>query len=297
MKLDEKSLFLLRQCAITAAYQAGKFIKKQTLTDFDIQKKTGGNSKASQIFTEIDIKSQKIILANLRPTCKYFDLGMLTEEQADDKSRLEKDYYWCIDPLDGTLPFTEGKNGYSVSISLVSRQGEAVIGVIYNPVKDDIYYAIKNKGAFKNNALSYKKILKSSNTDFYFIMDRSFKQYRHYNQIYQLLENTVKEMGYSKLKIIDHGGAAMNAIWVLDHAPAVYFKFPKQKKGGGSLWDYAATSCIFHELGAHSSDIFMKELKLNQPDSTFMNKNGIFYASDLNLANFIHKNVISKYLD
>ena len=55
-------------------------------------------------------------------TQKY-DFGILTEETPDNGSRLVKDYFWCVDPLDGTLPFTEGTPGYSVSIALVSKSG------------------------------------------------------------------------------------------------------------------------------------------------------------------------------
>ena len=47
--------------------------------------------------------------------------------------RLELNYFWCIDPLDGTLPFIEGKVGYAVSIGLVSRDGTPLIGVVCDP--------------------------------------------------------------------------------------------------------------------------------------------------------------------
>ena len=50
-----------------------------------------------------------------------YDLALLTEESEDDRSCFEKDYFWCIDPLDGTLPFTRNEAGYSVSIGLVAE--------------------------------------------------------------------------------------------------------------------------------------------------------------------------------
>jgi fructose-1,6-bisphosphatase/inositol monophosphatase family enzyme len=65
--------------------------------------------------------AQAAVLEVLAPTFKAYDLGLLTEELADDGSRFEKDYFWSIDPLDGTLPFTQGKPGYAVSIALVRR--------------------------------------------------------------------------------------------------------------------------------------------------------------------------------
>ena len=55
-----------------------------------------------------------------------YDLALLTEELEDDGSRHVKDYFWCIDPIDGTLPFTQKKPGYGVSIALVARDGASV---------------------------------------------------------------------------------------------------------------------------------------------------------------------------
>ena len=77
-------------------------------------------------------------------------MGLISEELKDDSSRFENEFYWCIDPLDGTLPFTEQVDGYAVSIALVSREGIPVLGVVYNPEKNDLYTAVKGEGAYKN---------------------------------------------------------------------------------------------------------------------------------------------------
>lgn len=76
----------------------------------------------------------------------------------------------------------------------------------------------------------------------------------------------------------------MNAIWVMENPAACYFKFPKKEKGGGSLWDFAATTCILKEAGMIVSDIHGNPLQLNCSESTFMNQNGILIASDKKLA-------------
>ena len=76
----------------------------------------------------------------------------------------------------------------------------------------------------------------------------------------------------------------MNACWVLEHAPACYFKFPKPQEGGGSFWDYAATACLFHELGAVATDMHGNPLDLNRRDSTFMNHRGILFATSEEIA-------------
>lgn len=59
--------------------------------------------------------------------------------------------------------------------------------------------------------------------------------------------------------------------------------------GGGSLWDFAATACIFKELGLSVSDFKGNQLKLNKDEGTFMNQDGIIYASNSNISQFIQK--------
>ena len=70
----------------------------------------------------------------------------------------------------------------------------------------------------------------------------------------------------------------LNACWVLDNTPAIYLKLPKER--GGSVWDYAATTCIFNELNLPAHDIKGLLFELNRKDSTFMNHRGILFASN-----------------
>ena len=78
----------------------------------------------------------------------------------------------------------------------------------------------------------------------------------------------------------------MNAIWALENPPACYFKFPKPS-GGGSLWDYAATACIYQEAGAVAVDFQGNPFDLNRPDSTFMNHHGVIFATNHKIAAFV----------
>ena len=82
-------------------------IQKHAGYEIVVKNKPSGSSRASQIVTEVDLMSQEMILKHIHPTCEEYDLGLLIEESNDDLSRFEKDYFWCIDPLDGTLPFVE----------------------------------------------------------------------------------------------------------------------------------------------------------------------------------------------
>ena len=74
------------------------------------------------------------------------------------------------------------------------------------------------------------------------------------------------------------------ACWVLENAPACFVKRPKIQEGGGCLWDYAATACLFEEAGAAVSDSHGNSLDLNSRDSVFMNQTGVLYASHREIA-------------
>jgi len=286
--LSHNNLVMLANTAISAAIQAGQVIAEHSKLEVAIQKKTGGESLASQVVTEVDLLCQKDILKILLPSCKEFNIALLTEESDDDKSRLEKDFFWSIDPLDGTLDFIESTPGYAVSIALVSRSGMPLIGVVYDPVEQTLYHAIKDSGAFRNHKPWF--LVPSSVPEKQFLTiasDRSFAQNDDYIQLMEKLKTMATESGFASLKTIQHGGAAMNACWVLENSPACYFKFPKPQNGGGSLWDYAATACLFNEIAAVVSDIHGQPLDLNRSDSTFMNHHGILYATNQDIAQSI----------
>ncbi|WP_430809703.1 MULTISPECIES: 3'(2'),5'-bisphosphate nucleotidase CysQ family protein [unclassified Carboxylicivirga] len=271
MILQPSHLKTLCEAAIDAARKAGAYINSQSRYTQTVQHKGGTHNLAAQVFTEVDLASEKIILDCLKPSLKDFDLALLSEETKDDGSRFEKDYFWCIDPLDGSLPFIEHSDGYSISIALISKAGIPHIGVIYNPVDNTLYHAIKGHGAFRNHTL-WQLHPKNSMT---LVCDRSFLNHPRYEEVV----SKIKARSQGELKIISHGGAAMNAMWVLEGHPAVYFKFPKAEEGGGSLWDYGASACIFHEIKAHVSDAHGQPLALNNPLTTFMHQGGICYAS------------------
>ena len=93
------------------------------------------------------------------------------------------------------------------------------------------------------------------------------------------------QQGLDGLKVINYGGAAMNAVWVIENAPAVYFKLPKPEQGGGALWDFAGSAGIFAELdGGVVCDFHGEPLKLNREGVPYMNKEGAIYASSAALA-------------
>ena len=283
MQLSADDLAYLSDCAITAARQAGQQIQMYAARSVAVQHKEGGDSYASQVVTEVDLLSEEIIVNTLRPSCERYDLALLSEEGEDDGARLRQDYFWGVDPLDGTLAFVESTPGYAVSIALVSRAGEPIIGVVYDPVAQTLYSAVRGQGVCRNGE-PWEMMSTTADQALSFVCDRGFMKRPDYPQINQALTSLAKQHGYSGLKLIESHGAVMNACRVLENPPALYCKRPKTQVGGGSLWDFAATAAIFHELGAVASDVYGQPLELNRADSTFMNHRGVLFASDPMLA-------------
>jgi fructose-1,6-bisphosphatase/inositol monophosphatase family enzyme len=266
----------LKNIATKAALSAGKIIQQYMNDDIVVEQKKGGNTYASQVITEVDRACETEIFSHLLPTCEQFDIALLSEETEDDDSRFEKEFFWCIDPMDGTLAFIKKYPGFSVSIALVAKDGTPYIGVVFNPSTNTIYYAIKGDGAYKND---HPWKIKPTNNHLTYVTDKKLNDTPHSDKIKELLSQKVAQLSLNGVKEIDGSGSVLNAIFVLENGPACMLKFPKKENGGGSIWDFAATACIYHELGLPATNFEGRQLDLNRKNSTFMNHQGVFYAN------------------
>lgn len=285
MKLSSPDLTELADLAVLAATEAGHMIAESR--PVEVRHKANATSLASQVVTEIDRRSEDIIVGHLMPTLERFKLGLLTEERQDDRSRLTAEYFWCIDPLDGTLPFVEGRPGYAVSIALVDRNGTPHIGVVHDPVEQTLWRASVGGGAFCDGqplSIQTSTTTAADRSEVLAVFaDRSFLASDNHDAVIEALEQIAQELGLAGVELDATGGAVINACRVLRHAPACYFKFPKSA-GGGSVWDFAATACLFQEAGAVAADMFGGALELNRAESTFMHHRGVLFSTDETLA-------------
>ena len=90
MRLSTGDLRQLANVAVVAVTEAGALIAEFNGREVAVERKAGGESLASQVVTEVDERSQSVILKHLLPTCATYDLALLSEEQADDGGRLEE---------------------------------------------------------------------------------------------------------------------------------------------------------------------------------------------------------------
>lgn len=264
--------------AIEAAQAAGSYIQKEAQRDIEVLEKEGGSSRASQVVTEVDQAAEALILKHLMPSIAKYDLALLAEESRDDGSRFKKDYFWCIDPLDGTLAFIEKRPDYAVSIALVARDGTPIIGVVYDPNREILYHALKGEGAYRNGEAWQ---LPSPNKHLTYVTDHPLENSVGRKQIEAEIERQQKELGFAEMQIISGGGLVINAMRTAENAPAFMLKVPKEKPGCGSIWDYAATACICQELGMSIHTYSGGTLSLNRHGSTFMNEGGMYYRNGI----------------
>lgn len=270
------NLSQLTQVATEAAIAAGQVIQKAIGEEVPVEEKQGGESYASQVVTAVDKAAEAVILSHLLPTCEAFGLALLSEETEDDGSRFEKNFFWCIDPMDGTLPFIRKQPGFSVSIALVAKDGTPHIGVVVDPSTNTLYHAIRGEGAWKNNT---PWAIQNTNDHLTYVTDRPLKDTPRAAEIQQFLQQQVEKSGLSGVQEISGGGAVLNAIRVLENGPACMLKFPKKEQGGGSIWDFAATACIFQEADRPATSFNGNPLDLNRQGSTFLNHEGVLYLN------------------
>ena len=172
--------------------------------------------------------------------------GWLSEETVDTEERLEKKRTWIVDPLDGTKEYIKKLPEFSISIAL-AQNNIPVVGVIYNPISEEMFYAERNKGAFLNGMkikISDKQDIKNASL----IVSRSEYGNNLWNN-YKSSFSSIKSIGSIAYKL---GLAAAN---VYDITATVA---PKNE------WDICAGDCIVREAGGTMKTINGENINYNQ---------------------------------
>lgn len=126
------------------ALEAGSAIMEVYNRDFKVEFKEDNSP-----LTEADKLSNNIICTYLEK--HYPKIPIMSEEnkQVEYKERRNWEYYWCIDPIDGTKEFIKKNGDFTVNIALICKKNP-VLGVVYAPVFKELYWAKEGEGAFKN---------------------------------------------------------------------------------------------------------------------------------------------------
>jgi myo-inositol-1(or 4)-monophosphatase len=151
-----ENLNSLVKCATEAALTSGKILKEGFGTSFSISNKEGRNN----LVTEFDKRSEDSIIAHISKS--FPDHTFLAEESGKTGIKTNGIIQWVIDPLDGTVNFAHSLPIFSVSIAAIVDK-EILCGVIYHPLLDELFVAVKGGGATLNG----KHLKVSVNGDFY----------------------------------------------------------------------------------------------------------------------------------
>ncbi|NMA49028.1 MAG: 3'(2'),5'-bisphosphate nucleotidase CysQ [Tissierellia bacterium] len=212
---------------------------------------TLADSTSNQIITEILLK-------------EFPEYAMLTEESMDEKSRLQNDWCWIIDPLDGTKEFIKKNDEFTVNVALAYK-GKPVLGVIYVPVTGILYYASKSKGAYKEENKQITKINVTRKTDdLIWVGSKSHASEK---------EQELIEANRGIISKIISAGSSLKGTMVAEGKADVYYRF-----GYTCEWDTCAMQCIVEEAGGifkqrdHTEMTYNRENNLNEKGFYIVNR-------------------------
>ena len=193
--------------------------------------------------TKTDKRVEKILIEELSKSKKNF--SFITEESGKILNK-NKDVFWVIDPIDGTTNFLHGVPHFAISVAL-QIENEIIIGLISDPIKNEIFYAEKGNGSYINN--SRVRVSNKSNLD---------------DCLFASNNDGIKSI-HPKLNLRNTGCAALDLAYVGCGRLDGYFH------NNINLWDIAAGKIIIEEAGGQVNNIY--NYKINKIDIRASNSN------------------------
>ena len=228
-----------------AARDAGRLVMQYFGRDLEVQHKA-----PNQPLTEADLAADRLLhqrLLSARP-----EYGWLSEETADDPVRLARRRVWIVDPIDGTRSFIARRPEFTLSIGLAEDRA-AVVGVVYNPARDELFYACRGAGAYVQRgggaAVRLAVGTRATSDDVTLLASRSeiaageFDPFREHWRI--------QPTGSTAYKL---------ACVAAGQGDAFVSRGPK------SEWDVCAGVLLIEEAGGRATDMNGREPQFNGPD-------------------------------
>lgn len=223
----------------TIALQAGNTIMEIYNKDFSIAYKDDKSP-----LTEADLAAHEMITQAL----SRYNLPIMSEEgkEIPYKERKDWEYYWCVDPIDGTKEFIKKNGEFTVNIALIHKD-TPVLGVVYAPALKDMYKAKKGEGAYKNNQKLPLTINQSPETSLKVIASKSHLSAETQTFIDDLAKTTQNIEQVSK-------GSSLKLVMVAEGGADVYPRLAPTME-----WDTAAADAIVRESGKMTYQFDEKE--------------------------------------
>ncbi|XP_055911393.1 inositol monophosphatase 1 [Eupeodes corollae] len=272
MAEDDKDVQKCFEVALELVYKAGNIILERKNSRKSFVCKEGD----IDLVTETDKQVEKLLMNGLKAQFKSHKFIGEEESAGGVTARLTDAPTWIIDPVDGTMNFVHGFPHSCISIALVINQ-VTEIGIVYNPMLNQKFTAIRGEGAFYNDKLinvSGEKDPKKA------LVTSEFGTTRDPEKLKVVIEN------FNKMAALVHGirslgSAALNMVMVAMGAADVNYEF------GIHAWDVAAGDLIVREAGGVTIDPAGGEFD--------MMSRRVIAASSMELAQEIAKNLTQFY--
>jgi len=224
-----------------AAQKAGRMLKE----NIDVPREIFFKG-AVDLVTNFDNQSQKMIFNHL--SMRFPDHNFIAEEGLHEEKGTE--FRWIIDPIDGTTNYAHSFPIFSVSIAL-EKKGEVVIGVVYDPMREELFSSVRGEGAFLNG----KKIKVSSVDDIdkslvatgfpYDVRESNVNNISHFNNFLTRTQ-AIRRCGSAAMDLCYVACGRLDGFWELKLSP----------------WDVAAGALIVREAGGRISDFQNREFRI-----------------------------------
>ena len=232
--------------AIEAGVKAIKGILEIYNSDFSVEIKEDDSP-----VTLADKNADKVIREHLHKC--FPDYAFLTEESTDDLSRLNNDYVWIVDPVDGTKDFVAKRGEFTINIALAYKH-EAVVGVVIIPITGEIYYAAKGLGAFYRNNGVTERIHVNDKIENITVYTSVFHTKPNEEALYEKYKD--------KIGKLEKFGSAIKACRVARGLGELTLRL----NDGTKEWDTAASQVIVEQAGGIFLDTKGQRIMYNRED-------------------------------
>ncbi|QQS23045.1 inositol monophosphatase [bacterium] len=231
----KKEQVTLKQFLLSTTLAAGRLTRKMFGNFGEVCEKSG----SLDLVTEADKKSNELFYNRIK---KMFpDHGIVSEEIPAEG--IDNEYVWVIDPLDGTLNYRTGVPCYAI-IAALKHKGQTLYGAVYDPIHNEMFFAEKGKGAFKNGSPTNCSAHDTIRDSIGLTNDSiSFLRKDFFNKILEVVQE--KSAWASSL-----GCTGVSCNYIADGRKHWYIC-----SGGGGVWDYAGTVLLLEESGCLVTDL------------------------------------------
>lgn len=244
------------EIAKSLALEAGELLRQGYSSD-----KTISHKSRLELLTQFDLLSEQLITDGIRQA--FAGDPIVAEEQ---NARNNQPDYWLIDPLDGTTNFAHGLPGFTICLSYL-QAAQPVLGVIYLPILDELFYAQKGQGAFRNGkpiSVSGQGALEQSllATGFPYAFDQvDFDVFGNWQRLFYQSRG-VRHLGCASLNLAYVACGRLDGFW----------------EYGFKAWDMAAGMVLVQEAGGTITRIDGGPNPLQEPTS-ILATNGMLHRS------------------